>query len=146
VSEAQRENPYAAPATPLADTGPPSRFLLTCTVVLHGFWCAASAVAVLGLFAFESASGRLLPSGVLAFTFLYGFTIWQLFRKRRWAWRVSWLPIIAMLFFGTLATIGAFLSRKPHGPDASVFLWMIAVVIVPAIALTVLQWTARREL
>lgn len=146
MNEAPRANPYAAPAATVADTGPPSRFLLTFAVVLHGFWCACTAVIVLGLLTFEPEVGRLLPFSLLAFTILYTFTITQLWRKRRWAWRACWAPVIAMLLFGLLGMVGSFLGDARNVPDKSAWLLMIGLLFGPAVALVPLQWLARREL
>lgn len=145
MSEGSRANPYSPTSAEVVDTGPPSRLLLTCAVVLHGFWCACCALIVLGLLAFESARGRLLPAAVLAFTILYGYAISQLFRKRRWAWWACWVPIVAMLLIGALMIV-ALVYALSKGRSVAQLIPTLVVVFGPAIALIPLQWLSRREL
>ena len=145
MHEAPRGNPYAPTSATVVDTGPPSRLLLTFAVILHGFWCACSALIVLGLLAFEAARGRLLPAAVFAFTILYGYTIAQLFRRRRWAWWACWLPIIAMLLLGALLIVGLVYTLS-KGRDFVQLLPTLVAVLGSALALVPLQWLSRREL
>jgi hypothetical protein len=125
------------------DKGPPSRFPLACATLLHALWCAFMVFCVSVGLATRTPRSSLLTVvlWVLAVaTPLYGFTIHRMWRQRRWAWRVCWIPTIAGLGTGLLALIGMLMDvRSVETPT----LVLLILILVPAILLVPFQWTAR---
>jgi len=127
------------------DSGPPSGFPLACATLLHAFWCAVLAFYVSTRLTMSvPRSPRLtVVLWVLAVaTFLYAFTIHQLWRKRRWALRACWIPVVGWLVFGLLGLV----AMLVQGEALSTGTWVVfSIVLVPGILLVPLQWTIRRD-
>jgi len=70
---------------------------------------------------------------------LYAFTIYRLWRRSRWAWFVSWLPVLGMLIFG----LGVLVFVRPASAFERV---LLSGILVPSLLLLPLQWKLRSEL
>jgi hypothetical protein len=142
---APRANPYAPPTSVVEDKGPPSRFALACTALLHALWCALIMLVIsarLAISAPRSPAVNLALGGFVVVAVLYGFTIYRLWGLRRWAWRVCWIPVVVALIGSLLVLRTALVHRDAlHAPGWVAF----AVILVPGILLVPLQWKVRRD-
>lgn len=75
-------------------------------------------------------------------TSFYAFTIYRLWRRRRWALRACWILVVGWLIFGILALVAMLVEDKTLDTGT----WVVfGIILIPAILLVPLQWTIRRD-
>ncbi len=75
-------------------------------------------------------------------TLLYVFAIRSLWRKRRWALRICWMPVVGMLIVGSVGLAAMLAQDKAIDTVSRV---MFSIVLIPGILLVPLQWRIRRD-